>query len=79
MSRRKDIERAVAGNPHRNNGARETLVLRCKKCGMTVSEAFVERHINECQGGKAECGKCHKWIEASEFIRHWRECGGKDN
>jgi hypothetical protein len=86
MSRDKDIQRAEQGLVFRSgklipidfvqDEPAPPLFMRCSKCKDVVSEAFVEKHINECQHGKAECGKCKTWIAAADFLRHFKSCEG---
>jgi hypothetical protein len=42
-----------------------------------MTEYLVESHINDCQGGKAKCGKCKKYIDAHEFVKHFKDCPGR--
>jgi methionyl-tRNA synthetase len=77
MSRRKDLERALAGGVIRHGTLKKPLFFRCSKCGVTIVEAFVEEHINKCHHGKAECGKCNRWIDAADFLKHYQDCPGK--
>ena len=50
---------------------------QCGKCGHLVSEGLIERHINECQGGKSKCNKCKETFPAAEFLNHFKNCTGK--
>jgi len=77
MSRRKDIARAIAGHPFRNRAPVHPLMLTCSKCRTTMPETFVAQHIIDCQDGKAECGKCHTYINAHEFVHHFKNCPGR--
>lgn len=76
MSHRKKVERALAGNRIRHEEPVPPLMLKCVKCGTVVAEAFVAVHLNACQQGKAECGKCKKYIAAHDFVNHFKSCRG---
>ena len=53
------------------------LYFSCYKCNHSIPEYMVAEHLKECQNGKAECSKCHKFIKADDFVEHYKNCEGR--
>jgi hypothetical protein len=78
-----EARRGQSGQPRkdvsgfRNSSLPEVMYLKCHRCNLVIPEYLVEQHLNDCQGGKAECGKCGKYFLAKDFVAHFKTCDGK--
>lgn len=89
MSRRKDRERVETTGMIMRGGKliskeqvvtvkkQKILFLTCNKCKHAIPSYMIDDHIEKCQGGKAECGKCHRYIQAKGFMEHFTNCPGE--
>ncbi len=74
---REHRERIQTGQevPYRNGRVDDRMV-RCGKCGASVSVGGVTAHLVKCQPDGARCGLCQKIIPALEFWDHFQGCKG---
>ena len=64
-----------------HRAAPERMRFRCR-CGVEVeTEGALVNHERSCGGGRVEgnrreCGGCGRWVQAGNYARHVRVCGG---
>lgn len=93
MSKRKNIERALATGMHYVNGRRvpitqetypgdrdpdKMVFLRCTKCNTIISEGIAEQHFQDCWGDKVPCERCRHWVPVKGCLTHWKNCKGRE-